>query len=329
MVAALIVALAGCDNTDSLNPDSSTQPEVVPEAVDEGTVADPLASLEEDSPVGEEPAGVELVPVDDATLASASFAGGIPFGTYHLPNSSFGSLYNGALRNIWPAYLLNNLAAIKQRGGKVVITLTGSEKNFKDASGRFSLTKWKALVNRFKSVNFGSYISDGTIIAHYLIDEPSDRTNWNGTVVSQATLEEMARYSKQIWPNMATVVRAYPDWLDDWSGSYRYLDAAWVQYVHRKGEVNAYMSKQLSAAKGKGLAVIVGLNVLRGGVGNAKMSATQVKSWGSVLLGSTYPCAFISWQYDAGYLGSSSMKSAMSSLRSKAENRSTKSCKGS
>ena len=44
-------------------------------------------------------------------LEAVSFAGGIPIGTFALPNSEFGDRYNGAHRNILPADLLSALAA--------------------------------------------------------------------------------------------------------------------------------------------------------------------------------------------------------------------------
>lgn len=337
LVAALVLAVGGCNHDNSFETDATAEP------VDPGVAADSslstdstlaaadtsaadTSSIDDDTPLSEEPDGGAMV--DEPLSASISYAGGIPIGTFHQPNSAYGSRYNGALRNIWPAYLNSNLAAIKSRGGKVMLSLAGAESNFKDAQGHFSLTKWKARVARFRNVNFSRYITDGTIIGHYLIDEPNDASNWNGQRISGATLDEMARYSKQLWPGMATVVRAYPDYLAGYSGTYRYLDAAWAQYAYRKGNIGTFTSKNVALAKRKGLALVVGLNVLKGGPNGARMSASQVKSWGSTLLSSSYPCAFLSWQYSSSYLGTSSMKSAMSALRSKAENRSRKSCRG-
>jgi len=59
------------------------------------------------------------------------------------------------------------------------------------------------------------------------------------------------------------------------------------------------------------------------------MNATEVQTYGSALLSSSYPCAFISWQYNSTYLSSSSIKSAMDVLRNKAQNRSAKTCRAS
>jgi hypothetical protein len=78
------LSLLACDSTDSLNPDRST----TPDPVDQGP------ALTDDGEVQ------MAVPVEPE-LATA-FAAGIPIGSFALPNSQFGSRYNGAHRNIWP-----------------------------------------------------------------------------------------------------------------------------------------------------------------------------------------------------------------------------------
>ena len=171
------------------------------------------------------------------------------------------------------------------------------------------------------------FINDGTIIAHYLIDEPYDPANFGGKPVPGSTLEEMAQYSKSIWPNLKTVVRAEP-YLIKWSGHYRYLDAAWAQYLARKGSASTYLQKNVSAAKQMGLGLIVGLNLLKGGTPNGTwMTASEVENFGSALLSSDYPCAFISWEHNSK-LTSSDMRNAMAKLRKKAQSLSSRSCSG-
>jgi len=259
---------------------------------------------------------------------SSAFRGGIPIGSFHQPTTAYGTTYNGALRNIYPGDLLSHLADIKARGGKVVLNLVGAESRYKDAAGEFSMAMWKASIDRFKNTNFKSYIDDGTVVAAFLMDEPHNKTRWNGKVVSHATIEEMAKYSKARYPNLPTVIRAYPTWLALYSGTYRYLDAAWIQYVHRFGDVGDFTRTNVAKAQEKGLATIVGLNVLRGGTDKNEMTPSQVESFGTVLLTAS-PCAFISWQYDAKYAGRSDIKKAMAALADKAQNRSAKSCRGS
>jgi hypothetical protein len=303
MLAVALIAFGACDGSNSIGPESSSLP---------GTDGVPTE------------AGVQAVPVSPPEFATA-FAGGIPFGTSALPTSWFGSRYNGALRNIWPGSLVSELAAIKARGGKVVLMFAGNEKYYKDGNGHFSLTKWKDRIDRFRSVNFNSYVNDGTIIGHYLIDEPNDPSNWNGQPVSASTVDEMGRYSKQLWPGMPTIVRTEPAYF---SFNPRYVDAAWAQYLSRRGDVGSYIRKQVSDAQNRGLQLVVGMNVIKGGTPNGtQMSASEVKEWGSTLLSSSYPCAFISWQYSSSYLNNSGIEDAMSYLRNKAENRSSRSCR--
>jgi hypothetical protein len=302
LLVGMALVFGACNAGDSVEPDSNT----------------PLPVQNPDGPTGEA--------VSDPALAIVSFAGGIPMGLFHLPTSDFGSLYNGAMLTPGPSVLLSYLAAIKARGGKVFLNLPGAQKYFKDSNGHFSFTKWKAQVDRFRNVNFSSYINDGTIVAHYLIDEPYDASNFNGQSVGGSTLEAMAKYSKQIWPGMATIVRAEP-YKIPWSGTYYYLNAAWAQYTYRKGNVSDYLTKNVSSAQKMGLALVVGLAIHTGGINGTDMTASQVQTWGSTLLGSSYPCAFVSWKYGDWVL-TSSMKSAMSVLRNKAQSRSAKNCRG-
>jgi hypothetical protein len=293
MFAAVVVTLAGCNSTDSLTPSS------IPDG-DQG-------------------------PETAVPSFSSTFAGGIPIGTFAQPTSAFGSRYNGAMRIMGPSDFLSELSGIRSRGGRVVVNLSGSPEYFKDGSGHFSLSDWKARIDRFKAVDFSSYVNDGTIVGHFLMDEPNDPTNWNGVPVSASTVEQMAQYSKQLWPTMATIVRVEPSYL----GTAHYLDAAWAQYVTRKGDPADYIARNVAAAQDRGLALITGLNISKGGTNNIPLTASQVQSWGSTLLASSYPCAFLSWHYDENYLSASSMQAAMDVLRSKAQNRSTKSCRSS
>ena len=293
VLVALLLPVAACDDSDPTSPESA--PEVL-----------------------------TVLPMEDEPLASVSFAGGIPLGNFAQPISEFGSIFNGSHENSTPTRLVQELQQIKSRGGKVVLALSGSPKYYLDGK-YFSMTKWKQRVNRFKGVNFRPYIDDGTVIGHYLIDEPNDPANWGGRPVSSSTVEEMAKYSKDLWPNMPTIVRAEPRHMGD---NHRYLDAAWAQYLYRRGNVNEYIKDVVGDAQRKGLQLVVGLNVLKGGSPNGtNMTGSEVEQWGSALLSSSYPCAFINWKYTSSYMSSSSVRSAMSALRRKAENRSSKSCR--
>jgi hypothetical protein len=300
LLGILVLAMA-CDSTKSLDPTTTL-------------------------PVTQDESGVEIVAVgEQETTASASFSGGIPLGMTAQPLTVFGSRFNGGKRTVGPNQIKSELSAIRSRGGRVVVMLAGNPRHYQDGDNHFSFTKWKSRVDQFKNIDFGSYIQDGTIIGHYLMDEPNDPRNWGGRPVPASMVEEMAKHSKQLWPGMATLIRTQPDYL---SHNHRYLDAAWATYLHRRGNVNDYIRKMVSEAQDRGLQLVVGLNVLRGGNPNgSRMSASEVESWGSALLSSSYPCAFLMWEYSNDYLSSSGMGNAMDELRRKAQNRSSKSCR--
>lgn len=292
--AALAVALAACDHTEPLDPAG-------------GILQDEVA----------------IAPVEAPAFAVRQ-SGGIAFGMAAQPVAELGDVFSGGKVTVSPNHIRRTLSAVRSRGGRVVVMLAGNPRHYKDGSGRFSLSKWKARIDRFKGIDFGGYINDGTVIGHYLIDEPNDKANWNGTTVSPSVLDEMARYSKRRWPKMATIVRTHPSYF---KRSPRYVDAAWAQYLSRRGSVKDYIRQNVADAQRRGLALVVGLNVVHGGIPKrTRMTPSQVESYGSALLSSSYPCAFVSWKYNDNQLSGRSMKSAMKTLRNKAEGRPRKRC---
>jgi hypothetical protein len=262
------------------------------------------------------------------TVAAASAgASGIPFGTFALPLSLYGNTYTGGHLNPGPPdSLLSRLAAIRSAGARVVVSFVGAAPNYTNADGTFNFDLWKARVDRYRNIDFSSYVSDRTVMGNYLIDEPDCSMCWGGQAIPQQTVEAMAEYSKSIWPTLPTVARAEPTWLQAYAGQYVHLDAGWAQYVLRKGEINTYLANNVAAAQSEGLGLIVGLNVLKGGSNQTSLTASQVKTFGSVLLGSPYACAFITWRYDAAYFSAPDMSSAMQFLSKKAKRHPTASC---
>jgi hypothetical protein len=265
----------------------------------------------------------------DATVTFASSGvTGIPFGPSALPVSLYGSIYTGSLINpVQPESLLSLLAAIRAAKGRVVLALSGGPLQYTNADGTFNFDLWKTRVARYGGIDFGSYISDGTVIGHYLIDQPNCSSCWGGQAIPQDMVEAMAQYSKSIWPGMTTIARAEATWLSGYAGQYVSLDAGWAQYVVRKGDVNTFLADNVAAAQSEGLGLVVGLNLLKGNADLSSLSASQVKSFGSVLLGSSYACAFISWQYDPTYFAQTDIKSALELLSKKAKRHAPTSCR--
>jgi hypothetical protein len=310
-----------------------------------GLVAGACQNADVLTPTGDEIAApVSAAPLADSTAtAIPSFltgatAPGIVFASFDLPLTLLGSVHTGSVRSPDQYSLLTTLSAARAKGARLVLKLAGgSDSHVKNSDGTFSLTKWKAMVDRFKVVNFGSYLTDGTILGHYLIDEPYLASRWGGKVISQYTVEAMAKYSKQLWPGMTTLVRVHPTWLASSSITYTYLDAGWAQYAARKGDPTKWITSEAAAAKLKGLGLVVSLNAINGGNGSSgirgtssgqySMSASELKTYGTALLNQTRACGFLLWQYSSTYFGRYDIKTAMSALSTKARNHVKTSCR--
>lgn len=312
--------------------DSVPAPPAVPDTVVPPVAPPPPGPDSVVLPTGPDPVIPPPDPTPPAPLPPLEHVG-VPFGPYHLPPSGYGPEFTGALRTTHPIFLLADLEAARRVGARVMLNLVGGERRIRGPDGHFSLAKWKLRVDRYRDIDFSSYIEDGTIIGHYIMDEPHDPTNWAGRTVSRSDVDEMARYSKQIWPSMVTIIRGWPDYLKGYQ--YKYLDAAWAQYSERFGDIGTFIDNNVRDAKSSGLGLVVGLNLLAGGgpkgirgyySGRYAMSASQVRSWGSALLEEPHVCAFISWKYNETYFSRSDIKSALAELSEKARNRAKKPC---
>ena len=333
VAAIALAALAGACDGDSTGVSQSALPAdstlATADSTAPATPADTAAGQSADSAV---------VP-SDSTVADST-ATPNDNGSNSLDASLISSVHTGTLRGggVTEKTVGSLLSSVKAKGGRIVIKLcNGSDSYVKNGDGTFSLSKWKTLVARFKSANLGPYINDGTIVGHYLIDEPQRAQRWGGKAISPATLEEMAKYSKSIWPTMTTFVRALPTELAKSSITYRYLDAGWAQYVSNKGNASTYIANEVAAAKKKGLGLMVGLNVLDGGNGSSrlagytrgkyKMSASEIRTYATALLGQSYVCGFYNWMYESSYYGRSDVKSAFADMAAKARAHAKTSCK--
>ncbi len=324
-------------------------------ACNAGDTAGPVT---EDTPAETAPAlASPSTPAPQMASASLS-APGVPFGDFHLPTSLFSSsMYTGSLQALSPSSAMSVLNAALKAGNRVVISMAGNRRNYTNSNGTFNMTLWKSRVAAFKSLNFGQFVTSGTVIGHYLVDEPLCSQCWGGTQITFSQIEEMSKYSKSIWPSMPTGVRAAATKL----GSTRYasLDFAWAQWegpLHQpsyKLTPQQYRDIQAAAAQKLGLGLVFGLNYLSGGDGTSHvngtyaldpnlsdnvycksagncyryaMSASEVRNVGSVLAAASYGCGLISWEYDTKFIGRSGMKDALTAVSSVSKNRSRTSC---
>jgi hypothetical protein len=263
---------------------------------------------------------------------------GLAIGPNHIPPAKFGNVeFTGtqitATTDSGRTCLMSDLAAARRANMRVFISFTGSERHYADANG-FNVQMWKDRVNRFRNLDLTPYIADGTILAHLIMDEPADPSNWNGKAVTLAQIEEIAAYSKEVWPTMTTMIRAWPEYLKGYP--LPHVDAIWFHYLDRWKPLDGYIAEHYTTARELGLNIIGGLNVMNGGSPNSgipgkhddkfAMSADELRSWGETLLAQPNTCAFLFWEWNEAYLSRPDIQAAMKDLIDKAKSYPTRDC---
>jgi hypothetical protein len=241
---------------------------------------------------------------------------GIPFGAFDLQPELLAPPYSSSVLSESPDYVLRHLARARAAGARLIVNFAGGRfKNVQNVDGTFSYDLWKARVDRFLPLKdqIDEYVRDGTLLAFMMIDEPHSAPSWGGRELPYALIDQMGKYSKSIWPGLATTVRSHATWLAQAPFPWANLDAAWSQYSARKGEVVAYLAANVTASRQAGLGLITGLNVLDGGDGSSRakgtyagafnMSSTEIRTYGKVLVADPYVCSFQIWKHEPEYVG--------------------------
>ncbi len=251
---------------------------------------------------------------------------GIPFGPAQQPVTGWGPQFSGTVYTAHVENLQRDLETARRAGLRLFISLCGSAPYNRDEKG-FSLRLWKQRVDRFRAFDMTPYIEDGTIIGHFILDEADDPSNWNGHLVAHRDIEEMARYSKEIWPTLPTIIRAWPEFLK--GHRYPHLDAVRVQYHERFGDIDQFINKNVQLTRDLGLVLLAGLNVIDGGgetsgmpsyrEGKRAMNPSQLRSWGGRFFAEPDICGFIMWEYREDYFSRSDVIAAMRDLSQRAE----------
>jgi hypothetical protein len=250
-----------------------------------------------------------------------------------LPASSLNPNFTALKTDAFKKNLLSMLEAARRTNSRLLVSFSGASQEYTDANG-FNLAKWKQKVDEFRGFDLSSYIADGTLLGHYIMDEPSDRRNWNDHLVARSDIDEMARYSKEIWPGLPTIIRGWAWYLKGYD--YKYLDAAWAAYHERFGSIDEFVNSNVRDAKESGLSLVVGLNVLAGGgdqglpgyqPGKKSMTAAQLKAWGGALLNQPYACAFFMFRYNPDYFALADIKDAVAELSRKARSLENRTCR--
>jgi hypothetical protein len=268
------------------------------------------------------PADSTPPPPADSTPSTPPAANALPFSVFQAPSSA----WTGGSYRADPADIVSRLTTDKGRGVRTVVSLAWPAR-VKNADGTFSFTKWKAQVDRFRTLSLGQFVTSKTFYAHLLVDQPSCAACWGGSAIPWATVEAMAKYSKAIWPALPTVAKSPPTQLANATFRWSYLDAGWAMYSTKQGDLRSYLAGQASAARNEGLGLMVGLNLIdAAGANTAAMTASQILQLGTVAAKEPAACALVGWRYDASYVGQTAIRAALDSVAKVARSRSAGSC---
>lgn len=245
-------------------------------------------------------------------------SGGVPFGASKVPSDLYGKPFTETKIEVEPDSILGALTEARRASMRVfIVCVGGAQRRYQNPDGTFNLAVWKARLDKFRGIDLSSFITDGTILGHQLVSESKARSQFGGKVIANEVLDEMARYSKELWPTMPTMLRTDPTDLEEHAAGYktpspgwrwRYLDTASARYLFRKDSVAKFATEQQASADRQKLALVVGLNVFSGGDGSSAiaspspgkwaMSPDELRRYGSTLLSQTQPCAFEMWRFE-------------------------------
>jgi hypothetical protein len=278
----------------------------------------------------------------DSTYAGVGW--GIPFGEFGLTREQFRPPYTGAVVLVSRATVASALRAAQDRKLRLVLNLAGGARHFSNLDGTFNLALWKARIDTYRDVDFAPYVTEGLVLAHFLLDEPGAIQTWGGRPLSRGEIEEMARYSESIWPTLPTAVRATAEWLGRGDTTYTSLDIAWAQWSgpYRGASTGLtpeqFRDENVGRAKELELGLIFGMNYLNGGNGSSgipgtedhpelwQMSGSELAHVGKVLAGAPYACALLSWRHEVAFESRPGVRAALDSVAGVAAARGGTSC---
>lgn len=206
-----------------------------------------------------------------------------------------------------PTYTVNTLLPLVEASGmKVTLRLTAWNDHLA-TNGNFDIGKWKEDLAVWKDSGVQTYIDNGTLIGHMMLD---DILTFPGADPAAADIDEMARYSQELLPGLMTFVRNRATTMPvPTNGAYTYLDAVVNQYEVLHGDVETYAVAEAAAAEQLNVGIINGLNIADGGDGSSgkagwrtgffAMSATEIQHYSAVLLNVPNVIMFLLWEYDS------------------------------
>jgi hypothetical protein len=247
-------------------------------------------------------AGDKTAKADTSTVTIASppvspgtSGRGLAWGSFFVPIDSLGKPPFSAMFTTGSASsICSQLARAKSLGRQIAYSLGRAPT--KDQYNQISVSGARAEVLRWKTAcpKIVEYITDRTLAFVYVTDEPGCAPCWGWTSTApalstetiQRRVDSMALVVKQVLGGVPTVARMKAS---EFIVPMVSLDAAWSAFTAPRGPVVSFRTREIAAAKSRGLKLVLSLNYLDGGCGLTSGSLCKsVPIAGSGLVG-TYP----------------------------------------
>lgn len=236
--------------------------------------------------------------VDTVFVPTApAVTGGVRFGASQVPIDSLGSLYGVMVRQLSPSTMLADLARIKARGGRIVLTL--SRMQTRDSIAGDSVLSVKATARYLAtwpdSAKLNPYFRDSTILQIRTSDDIVSAKIWGVGAPFKSRIDSLGMLVKKKYPLATTSLRALPTQMTGYK--WRWTDAAWAQYakLDRMGTAEAFRDAQIASAKAQGLCLVFGVNA----TGYEDASPAEIENYALVF--GPYTPFFTYWWYTLPY----------------------------
>jgi hypothetical protein len=345
IVSGLLVLTGGCNSADNLAPqppvavnfdsaattDTLAMAEPLTEADSLG-IADSVALADSLAAAGAAEAGESsLVP----SFATVAYSNRMHFGTFDCTPAGM-SAYNLCNRSAG-RWTTAEMRSLQSRGAKIILNQGGYGK-FKDSRGRYSATKYYSWVRSHRSyaASWKPFLNK-TLIGVQVIDDRG-ATNWGGRAISNAQIEQMARWWKQLVPGITTFVSGGYTW-NLLGYKWRYLDGSINQFnASYMGNVKTWRDRSVAAARKARTSLILSMNVINGGKivrgcyrggrrNMCSMSANELRTYGAALAAAPGICGVGTWMFNAKYQARPGITYSLKYVARSAGNRAPTSCK--
>lgn len=259
---------------------------------------------------------------NDPVPPPVPYTGGRLYGAFSIPTTGAGP-WNATIKSLRPSWVSSLLNQARDNGIHLFVEPAGGPEpvsyspGWTNSDGTFNLNMWKArILEMAGNSDIAAAIADGTIVAHYMIDEPYSPGTWGGQRVPSATIDEMARFSHSIWPTMPTFIRATI--FGDPGFNWQHLDGFWAQWRDYLGSAANFLAANVAACQAKNKLLVVGMNIFTGSSddfpGGRMLDANEFRTYGNILAASSFPVAFMIWEYQAAWYNQTGMAAAVTEV---------------